>query len=56
MAKSTAMFDRLKLSLFFATMVMLTASLGGRLDARDLLRGVLYIPEETWWAGTLREC
>ena len=39
--------DHLKLSLFLAAMGVLAGSLGGRSDSRDLVRGVLFITEET---------
>ena len=39
--------DHLKLSLFVAAFGTLAGSLGGRADSRDLVRGVLFIDEET---------
>ena len=39
--------DHVKLSLFVASLGMLAGSLGGRADSRDLVRGVLFVDEET---------
>ena len=39
--------DHAKLSLFVAALGMLAGSLGGRADSRDLVRGVLFVDEET---------
>ena len=39
--------DHVKLSLFVAALGMLAGSLGGRADSRDLVRGVLFVDEET---------
>ncbi|MBB3764721.1 hypothetical protein [Sphingomicrobium lutaoense] len=39
--------DHVKLSLFLASMGILAGSLGGRSDSRDLVRGVLFIDEES---------
>ena len=39
--------DVLKLSLFLAGMGVLAGSLGGRSDSRDLVRGVLFLDEES---------
>ena len=39
--------DVLKLSLFLAAMGVLAGSLGGRTDSRDLVRGVLFLDEES---------
>ncbi len=39
--------DHLKLSLFVAAIAVLAGSLGGRADSRDLVRGVLFVDEET---------
>ena len=44
---ATTGVDHLKLSLFLAAMGVLAGSLGGRSDSRDLVRGVLFITEET---------
>lgn len=44
---ATTRLDHLKLSRFLAAMGVLAGSLGGLLDSRDLLRGVLFITEET---------
>ena len=44
---ATTGLDHLKLSLFLAAMGVLAGSLGGRSDSRDLVRGVLFITEET---------
>ena len=45
--EATTAFDHLKLSLFLAAMGVLAGSLGGRSDSRDLVRGVLFISEDT---------
>ena len=45
--EATTTVDHLKLSLFLAAMGVLAGSLGGRSDSRDLVRGVLFITEET---------
>lgn len=45
--EATTAVDHLKLSLFLASMGVLAGSLGGRSDSRDLVRGVLFITEET---------
>ncbi len=39
--------DHVKLSLFLASMGVLAGSLGGRSDSRDLVRGVLFLTEES---------
>lgn len=39
--------DHVKLSLFVAALGLLAGSLGGRADSKDLVRGVLFIDEET---------
>lgn len=39
--------DHLKLSLFVAALGVLAGSLGGRADSKDLVRGVLFVDEET---------
>ena len=39
--------DHVKLSLFVAAIAVLAGSLGGRADSRDLVRGVLFVDEET---------
>ncbi len=44
---ATTPLDHVKLSLFLAAMGVLAGSLGGRSDSRDLVRGVLFITEET---------
>ncbi len=44
---ATSPVDHLKLSLFLASMGVLAGSLGGRSDSRDMVRGVLFITEET---------
>lgn len=44
---ATTALDHFKLSLFLAAMGVLAGSLGGRSDSRDLVRGVLFITEET---------
>ena len=44
---ATTTLDHLKLSLFLAAMGVLAGSLGGRSDSRDLVRGVLFITEDT---------
>ena len=45
--EATTPLDHLKLSLFLAAMGVLAGSLGGRSDSRDLVRGVLFVSEET---------
>lgn len=45
--EATTGLDHLKLSLFLAAMGVLAGSLGGRSDSRDLVRGVLFITEDT---------
>ena len=45
--EATTPIDHLKLSLFLAAMGVLAGSLGGRSDSRDLVRGVLFILEDT---------
>ena len=45
--EATTAFDHIKLSLFLAAMGVLAGSLGGRSDSRDLVRGVLFITEDT---------
>lgn len=45
--EATTALDHLKLSLFLAAMGVLAGSLGGRSDSRDLVRGVLFITEDT---------
>ncbi len=45
--EATTALDHLKLSLFLAAMGVLAGSLGGRSDSRDLVRGVLFISEDT---------
>ena len=45
--EATTTLDHVKLSLFLAAMGVLAGSLGGRSDSRDLVRGVLFITEET---------
>ena len=45
--EATTAVDHFKLSLFLAAMGVLAGSLGGRTDSRDLVRGVLFITEET---------
>ena len=45
--EATTAFDHLKLSLFLAAMGVLAGSLGRRSDSRDLVRGVLFVSEET---------
>ena len=45
--EATTALDHLKLSLFLAAMGVLAGSLGGRSDSRDLVRGVLFVTEET---------
>jgi hypothetical protein len=45
--EATTALDHLKLSLFLAAMGVLAGSLGGRSDSRDLVRGVLFILEDT---------
>jgi len=44
---ATTTLDHLKLSLFLAGMGVLAGSLGGRSDSRDLVRGVLFVTEDT---------
>ncbi len=44
---ATNPLDHVKLSMFLASMGVLAGSLGGRSDSRDLVRGVLFITEET---------
>ena len=44
---ATTTLEHLKLSLFLAAMGVLAGSLGGRSDSRDLVRGVLFISEDT---------
>ena len=44
---ATTAVDHLKISAFLAAMGVLAGSLGGRSDSRDLVRGVLFITEET---------
>jgi len=44
---ATTVLDHAKLSLFLAAMGVLAGSLGGRSDSRDLVRGVLFITEDT---------
>ena len=44
---ATTLADHLKLSLFLAAMGVLAGSLGGRSDSRDLVRGVLFLLEDT---------
>ena len=44
---ATEPLDHFKLSLFLAGMGVLAGSLGGRSDSRDLVRGVLFVNEET---------
>lgn len=39
--------DHVKLSLFVAALGLLAGSLGGRADSRDLVRGVLFVDEES---------
>ncbi len=39
--------DHVKLSLFLAALGVLAGSLGGRADSQALVRGVLFIDEET---------
>lgn len=39
--------DHVKLSLFVAALGVLAGSLGGRADSKDLVRGVLFLDEET---------
>ena len=45
--EATTALDHLKLSLFLAGMGVLAGSLGGRSDSRDLVRGVLFVTEDT---------
>ena len=44
---ATRALDHVKLSLFLASMGVLAGSLGGRSDSRDLVRGVLFLSEES---------
>ena len=44
---ATTALDHVKLSLFLAAMGVLAGSLGGRSDSRDLVRGVLFVTEDT---------
>lgn len=44
---ATGTLDHLKLSAFLAAMGVLAGSLGGRSDSRDLVRGVLFVTEDT---------
>ena len=44
---ATSTLDHVKLSLFLAAMGVLAGSLGGRSDSRDLVRGVLFLTEES---------
>ena len=44
---ATRTLDHVKLSLFLAAMGVLAGSLGGRSDSRDLVRGVLFLNEES---------
>ena len=44
---ATRPLDHLKLSLFVAGLSLLAGSLGGAADRRDLVRGVLFLDEET---------
>ncbi|WP_412061021.1 hypothetical protein [Rubrivirga sp. IMCC45206] len=44
---ATDTLDHVKLSLFLAAMGVLAGSLGGRSDSRDLVRGVLFLTEES---------
>jgi len=39
--------DHIKLSLFIGGLGVLAGSLGGRADSRDIVRGVLFVDEET---------
>ncbi len=39
--------ERLKVSMFVAALGVLAGSLGGRADSKDLVRGVLFVDEET---------
>jgi len=41
------MLDHVKVSLFVAALGVLAGSLGGRADSKDLVRGVLFVDEET---------
>ena len=43
----TSTIDHVKLSLFLAAMGVLAGSLGGRSDSRDVVRGVLFLSEES---------
>ncbi|GAB5535979.1 MAG: hypothetical protein Rubg2KO_22280 [Rubricoccaceae bacterium] len=44
---ATRTLDHVKLSVFLAAMGVLAGSLGGRSDSRDLVRGVLFLSEES---------
>lgn len=44
---ATRVLDHAKLSVFLAAMGVLAGSLGGRSDSRDLVRGVLFLSEES---------
>ena len=44
---ATRVRDHVKLSLFVATLGTLAGSLGGKADSKDLVRGVLFVDEET---------
>ena len=44
---ATRTLDHVKLSLFVATLGTLAGSLGGKADSKDLVRGVLFVDEET---------
>ena len=44
---ATTTLDHVKLSLFLAGVGVLAGSLGGRSDSRDLVRGVLFVTEDT---------
>lgn len=44
---ATDPIDHFKLSVFLASMGVLTGSLGGRGDSKELVRGVLFLDEET---------
>lgn len=45
--EATNTVEHLKLALFLAAMGVLAGSLGGRSDSRDLVRGVLFVLEDT---------
>ena len=45
--EATTAIDHFKLSLFLGAMGVLAGSLGGRSDSRDLVRGVLFVLEDT---------